>query len=209
MEPWLIDHLVYATTDLEASAHELGERLGVSPISGGQHVGRGTRNYLLGLGAGSYLELIGPDLEQPDVSGVRSMGLDALDRNRLVAWAVHVPDIELAIDRVRRSGYDPGPAHSMSRRQPDGLVLRWKLTDVPGDVVPSLLPFLIDWSASSHPSQSAPQGVRLLDFRVESPDPEETLATLQSLGVRVPIERSERPRLVATLEGPAGTVRLK
>jgi Glyoxalase-like domain len=205
----LIDHLVYATTNLEASAHDLGARLGVSPTPGGQHVGRGTRNYLISLGATSYLELIGPDLEQPDFSGVRSMGLDTLDRPRLVAWAVNVANMELAIDRATQSGYDPGPAHSMSRRQPDGQVLRWKLTDVPGDVVPVLLPFLIDWGDSRHPSQTAPKGARLLDFRVESPDPEATLNALDSLGVRVLVERSERPRLIATIEGPVGTVTLE
>jgi hypothetical protein len=205
----LIDHLVYATTDLEASARDLGERLGVAPAPGGQHVGRGTRNYLLSLGTTSYLELIGPDLEQPNFSGVRSMGVDTLDRSRLAAWAVHVPDMELAIDQARKRGYDPGPAHSMSRRRPDGHLLRWKLTDVPGDVVPVLLPFLIDWGDSSHPSQTAPKGARLLEFRVESPDPEKILSALESLGVRVPVERSEHPRLVATIEGPVGTVKLE
>ena len=171
-------------------------------------MGRGTRNYLLSLGASSYLELIGPDLEQPDFSGVRSMGLDTLDRPRLVAWAVHIPDMEFAINQARQRGYDPGPAHSMSRRQPDGVVLRWKLTDVPGDVIPVLLPFLIDWSDSLQPSQTAPKGVQLLDFRVESPNLEVTLKALESLGVRVPVERGERPRLIAIIEGPAGTVRL-
>ncbi|HEY8685638.1 MAG TPA: VOC family protein [Chloroflexota bacterium] len=205
----MIDHLVYATPDLEASARDFGGRLGVSPAPGGQHVGRGTRNYLLSLGASSYLELIGPDLEQPEFSGVRSMGLDTLDGPRLAAWAIHVPDMELAVDQARKRGYDPGPAHSMSRRQSDGQILNWKLTDVPGDVVPFLLPFLIDWGDSLHPSQTAPKGARMLEFRIESPDPEKILNSLESLGIRVPVERGERPRLVATIEGPDGTVRLE
>jgi hypothetical protein len=205
----LIDHLVYATNDLEASARDFGERLGKAPAPGGQHVGRGTRNYLLSLGDSLYLELIGPDREQPDFSGVRSMGLDALERPRLAAWAVHVPDIEIAINHARKRGYDPGPARSMSRRRLDGQMLRWKLTDVPGDVAPILVPFLIDWGDSLHPSQTAPKGGRLLDFHIESPQPEEILNALESLGVRVPVEWGEHPRLVAAIEGPDGPVRLE
>jgi Glyoxalase-like domain len=205
----LIDHLVYATTDLEASVDYLGERLGVAPAAGGQHVGRGTRNYLLGLAGGSYLELIGPDPEQPDFSGVRAMGLDTLGPPQLVGWAMRVTDIEGAIDAARERAYDPGPVRRMSRRQPNGRLLSWKLTDMPGDTVPSLLPFLIDWGDSPHPTETAPEGARLEDFRLESPDPERIRAALESLSLQIPVQRGERPRLIATIAGLAGTLVLE
>ena len=56
-----VDHLVYATPDLEASLNNLEKLLGVRAAAAGQHPGRGTRNALLRLGEDSYLLIDGPD----------------------------------------------------------------------------------------------------------------------------------------------------
>ena len=55
-----VDHLVYATPDLAAGVDQVERLLGVKAIPGGQHPGGGTRNSLIRLGEGSYLEIIGP-----------------------------------------------------------------------------------------------------------------------------------------------------
>ena len=62
----MIDHLVLATPDVEATAHDIRRGWGITVIAGGIHTGRGTRNGLAGLANGSYLEIVGPDTEQPD-----------------------------------------------------------------------------------------------------------------------------------------------
>ena len=82
-----VDHLVYGTPDLEASIRHLEEVLGVKAGHGGQHPGQGTRNAVLALGPTSYLELLGPDPEQPEPDHPRWLGIDDLDAPRLVAWA--------------------------------------------------------------------------------------------------------------------------
>ncbi|GAA3415444.1 hypothetical protein GCM10018952_40010 [Streptosporangium vulgare] len=80
----LFDHLVYATPDLYATVRELAGLLGAEPVEGGRHVGLGTRNYLLGLGGRRYLEIIGPDPDQPDPGLARPFGLDLLPAR---AWS--------------------------------------------------------------------------------------------------------------------------
>jgi hypothetical protein len=210
MNHWreVLDHLVYAVPDLEAGVEDLARRTGVRPAAGGAHPGRGTHNALLGLGSGSYLELIAPDPRQPTPSRPRRFGLDGLGRARLVAWAIRVPDIEDRARRARERGHDPGPVETMGRDRPDGVRLRWRLTSGPAES-PSPVPFLIDWGSSPHPSQGAPAGARLLELRGQHPDPESVRRLLLALEVELPIDPGPEPALIATLETPRGPVRLR
>src|SRR3569832_2017544 len=81
-----IDHLVYATPDLALGMREIAELTGITPTPGGQHHGRGTRNALIDLGDGAYLELIAPDPAQPPPPAPRRLGVDDATRSRLPAW---------------------------------------------------------------------------------------------------------------------------
>jgi hypothetical protein len=47
----LIDHLVYAAPDLTTAVADLEDRFGVRAQAGGRHIGLGTRNAPLALGA--------------------------------------------------------------------------------------------------------------------------------------------------------------
>jgi len=200
----MLDHLAYGTPDLEKAARELGDALGIKPLPGGQHIGQGTRNYLLPLEGGSYLELIGRDPDQEDFTGVRPFGLNDLTQPRLAAWAIRVEGIERRVAEARAKGYDPGSIRSMSRRRPDGSLLSWRLTDPIGNAVPILIPFLIEWGTASHPSATSGPRARLIEFRVESPDPEPVRQALAALGVEAPVDGGPRNRLRARIAGPAG-----
>lgn len=213
----VLDHLVLATPTLEATADRLAGLLGVTPVPGGSHVGRGTRNILLGLGGGpgggSYLEIIGVDQEQPAPAQARPFGVDDLDGERLVTWAVRVQGIDALCAQAVAAGYDPGPVASMSRRRPDGVLLAWRLTSPPVAPV-SVVPFVIDWADSPHPADSLAGGCSLVDLRAEHPRAEHPRADdiglqLSALGLSLPVGEGRAAALIAVIEGPAGRVELR
>lgn len=204
-----VDHIVYGVDDLAAAVDELAERLGVRPASGGKHVGRGTHNALLALGGAAYLEVIALDPEQPRPDGPVPFGLDRVRLPRLVGWASRSGDIEADRARARARGYDPGEVRGMSRRRPDGVLLEWRLTRDAPEPDRLVVPFLIDWGSSPHPSESAPAGARLLELRAEHPDPAAARAQLEALGLALRVESGPEQALIATLETPRGRVELR
>ena len=187
--PATLDHLVLATPDLAATVADFTRRTGVTPAFGGAHVGRGTRNHLVSLGGSRYLEIIGPDPEQSGYDGPRPFDADLLAGPRTVTWAISPPDLDAAVATARAQGYDPGSVQPMSRRRPDGTLLRWRLTD--GDTAhPSgLVPFLIDWGSSLHPSASGLPTTPLLTLSATAPDPDEIQPLLAAVGTELPLAR--------------------
>jgi hypothetical protein len=203
-----IDHIVYATRDLDQAVSDLADRLRVSSSAGGRHVGVGTHNYLLGLADDAYLELIGPDPSQSVPAGQPlPFGIDALDRPKLAGFAVKAPDIDDVVARARAAGYDPGEVRGMQRATPDGRLLEWRLTL--GGSHQGLVPFLIDWLDSPHPSGSAPGGCRLVSLRGEHPDHHAVRKANQALGVEFDVVQGPAPVLVATIDTPKGTIELR
>jgi hypothetical protein len=204
-----LDHLVYAAPHLEPVVAEAATRLGVEPSPGGRHIGLGTRNALLALGQGAYLEIIGPDVDQGDPEIPRPFGIDLLDAPRLVAWAVRVDDVDAAVAAARATGIDPGDAFAMARATPDGDTLHWRLTFPTGAGPVHPVPFLIEWGDTRHPAATAATGARLVSLRGEHPDPTALAAAVTALGASLAVTAAPEPRLVAVLEGPGGQWELR
>jgi hypothetical protein len=195
MDVPFLDHLVYATPDPDATVADFAAATGVQPVEGGRHDGRGTRNYLVGLGPTSYLEIIGPDVERPADPDVMPFGAGELDGPRLVTWAVHPPDLDAAAAAV-----DLGPIQPMSRTTPAGDVLRWRLTVADPEPYDGIVPFLIDWGDTTHPAASGLPMAELLEFSATHPDPAAVNAVLHALGLVLPVTEGE-PALTATISG--------
>jgi Glyoxalase-like domain len=206
----VIDHIVYASSDLAAASAAIARLLGVAPSPGGQHVGRGTRNELVSLGGATYLEIIGPDPDQAAPDDGRPFDVDELVEARLVAWCARpqrpLDDIVADAGRV---GVDFGEIATMSRRRPDGVLLDWRLTFPQLDgPLGCALPFLIDWGESSHPTDSLPTGARMVVLRVAHPDPAAVEVALDLVGIDGVEVRLGSPSLTARVAGRFGEVTL-
>jgi hypothetical protein len=209
----VLDHLVFAAPDLAAAVAQFAELTGVRPIAGGRHVGVGTANYLVGFspagvnGADSaYLEIIGPDPEQPEPAAPRPFGIDELSAPRLASWAIHPADLDGHLAAARSHGYDPGPVRAMSRAAPDGELLQWRLTWADLEAGAGLVPFLIDWGATpAPPSRGLPQ-VGLVSFEATHPHPERVRPALDALAATLPVLAGNRVALTAVLAGRHGPV---
>ncbi|MDX1666202.1 MAG: VOC family protein [Saprospiraceae bacterium] len=200
-----VDHLVWATPDLETGIEQMADLLGVRPMEGGAHPEFGTRNALLSLGSATYLEIIGPDSEQSSFEGKRWFGIDTLLEPRLVTWAVPTADIYALLERAASIGLDLGEVKRGSRRKPDGATLRWKLTASAELRAGGLIPFFIDWEGSSHPAGSAPAAGSLLSVRAHHPHPQALSKVLSALGIEILVKKAERPFLTAVIQKPDGS----
>ena len=204
-----VDHLVYATPDLNRGVEALEKLLGVRATPGGQHPGRGTRNALITLGPATYLEIIAPDPEQPHPKTPRPFGIDGLKEPRLVAWAAKGDDLDRLKDEASRNGARLGEVISGSRRRTDGVLLSWRYTDPQTVLADGLVPFFIDWGQSPHPARTAAQGASLIALRAEHPDAQRVQRLLRELGLDLPVQKGATPALVAIIDAPRGRVELR
>jgi hypothetical protein len=203
-----LDHIVLAGPHLADTVAWFVELTGVQPAPGGSHVGLGTANELVGLGGAAYLEIIGPDPEQPAPEQPRPFGIDDLAAPRIVTWAIRTGDIDAAVAAARESGYDPGPPRTMSRRTAEGAVLEWRLTAPRFDYGDGLVPFLIDWGRTPHPARRGLPGVPLVEFSGRHPDPASVRPGLGALRADLHLDIGELVTLTAVVQGAAGPVTL-
>ena len=203
-----LDHVVFGVPDLETSIAALGAAIGATPEFGGRHESIGTHNAILPLRDGQYLELIARDPSCPSPPQEDPWGLDRMTEPRLITWAVSTQDIQVAVGQAREAGYDPGRIIELKRETPRGEQLCWRLTIAAGNAANTLIPFLIDWGSSPHPSKTNQALCSIEAFRGEHPDPESVRPSLNALGAPLEVGSGKAPRLRGTLVGPNGSIAL-
>ncbi len=202
------DHLILGVPDLQRSIEEFSERLGVVPMLGGRHESMGTHNAILPVRGGSYVELIAPDPTRPNPPLGIPWGLDKLDAPRLVTWAAATGDIDAAVERAQNAGFDPGTVVDMARATPEGQRLTWRLTIPRKLFADGLVPFLIDWGSTPHPSGTGEPLCSIEGFAAEHPDPESVQLMLRALGASLDVEQGSSARLRGSIIGPDGSIEL-
>jgi hypothetical protein len=182
------------------------EVTGVRPVFGGEHPGRGTRNALVSLGTGTYLELLAP---QEAVETVEDApGLSELTELTAWGWAASTDDLETTLAQLQAGGYSVSEPAPGSRATPDGGLLEWK-TGAVEELMALGAPFLIEWSPDSpHPSTTSPSGCELSGLKVITPDAEELAHFLGLLDLLEEVLAVQEPEggLEITLRCPAGEV---
>jgi hypothetical protein len=204
-----VDHLVYATGELDRGVAEIEQLLGIRASLGGRHRTWGTRNALAGLGPRCYLEIIAPDPEHSPNAGARPFGLDGGGPSRLVGWAANATDLEQLRAAASRWGVTLGDVQSGSRQRPDGTILSWTLTDLCCVVAGGVMPFFINWGRSQHPASAAPKGATLRSLRAEHPDANQVREMLRGFGLQLLVTAGSVPALVAEIDCPNGRVLLR
>ena len=157
-----VDHLVYATPDLDLGDPDHRRSARRARDAGGQHPGLGTRNALVALGPKTYLEIIGPDPDQPKLPQPRRFGIDDLKEPRLVGWVAKGTRLEQLVRKAHGAGVGLGEVIAGSRKRPDGVVLAWRYTDPNVVLEDRLIPYFIDWGTSPHPAATAARGATLV-----------------------------------------------
>src|SRR4029079_8341820 len=137
---------------------------------------------------------IGPDPLRLQTKPVW-FGIDQLTAPKLITWAVRVDDLEAFIKEISPNA-NVGPVRSGSRKTLGGTTLSWQLTEPQLVEGVGLVPFLIDWGPSQHPADSAIAGPRLVQLRLEHPEPDTIKKQLQSLRLEVAIDHGSSPALV-------------
>lgn len=213
-----LDHVSFAAEPdgVRATAARLGSALGIEPVDGGVHPRFGTRNVVLPLAGGRYLEVV-EVLDHP-ASDKAPFGQAVRARSETgggwLCWVVASDQLE---PFERELGYE---APHGNRRRPDGVELTWRQIGVKGLLTDPQLPYIIRWDSGPelHPSAGGSDDVRIAGLQIAGDparvgrwlglDPDIAARGLDSLALTFVAPRGTPGLLSVTFETRAGIVEL-
>jgi hypothetical protein len=156
-----LDHFSYAAgpDGLAAAVQRIGAALGAAFSDGGLHPRFGTRNFVLPLVGGVYLEVVGA-LDHPAADKApfgQAVKQRTEDGGGWLAWVVAVDDIAPVEMRLGR------PSVMGHRRRPDGVDLMWRQIGVRDLLDDPALPFFVQWEGDErdHPAAGGNGAARI------------------------------------------------
>lgn len=184
-----IDHVIWATADLEGTAERLATDHGLEVAGGGRHEGLGTHNRILPLGGG-YLEVLA--VHDPAEAAESALGRAIAEAGEgLLGWSVAVADVRGHAERLGL------PLTTIARQ---GLTAR--LAGVEEAMAGSGLPFFIERDPGvADPGSDGPAGgIAWLEVAVEADRLEAWLGGV-ALPVRLTDDTPRGPRAVGLGSG--------
>lgn len=150
-----VDHLSFAAgpDGLAATANRIGHALGGDFTDGGFHPRFGTRNMIMALTHGQYLEVV-EVLDHPAADKApfgQAVRARSAEGGGWLAWVIAVDDLAPVEQRLGREAVDG------SRHRPDGQQLSWRQIGIKGLQNDPQLPFFVKWTSDPalHPSNEA------------------------------------------------------
>lgn len=161
-----LDHISFAVgpDGLAGTTVTLTGLLGSKFYDGGIHPRFGTRNMIMPLKNGMYMEVV-EVLDHP-ASDKAPFGQAVRERSEAgggwLGWVVSVEDMSEIERRIGRHAV-PG-----NRRRPDGINMEWRQIGVRGLQADPQLPFVISWDSdpAEHPSNAGPADVELIALEI-------------------------------------------
>ncbi|MFT6707352.1 MAG: hypothetical protein ACJATF_002196 [Flavobacteriales bacterium] len=205
-----IDHIVYTVSNLEEAINDFEKSLGVRPIIGGYHKTQGTKNALLNLSNGCYLELLAVDESNTEIPPPRWMGVDVLTKNQITRWALKSDILKIDSRTLQQYNSEMGKTTGGSRNTEAGSLLKWKMILPLAKPEVEIVPFMVDWSQSeTHPAEAlADSDCSLVELYVMHPEPEIFDRIFKELGIGIKLERGEVVELKMRIRSPLGVVDL-
>lgn len=155
-----LDHVSYAchAGEMVDVVQRIGSELGGTFMDGGLHPRFGTRNFVLPLAGGAYIEIVSA-LEHPAADKApfgRAVRRRADDGGGWMGWVVGVDSIspvEKRLGRVSVEGH---------RIRPDGVELKWRQIGVLDLIDDPQMPFFVAWETTEqHPGRDGVEDVSL------------------------------------------------
>lgn len=146
-----LDHVSYACApgELAEVVQRIGSELGAAFVDGGIHPSFGTRNFILPLAHGVYVEVVAA-LDHPAAEKApfgRAVRHRADEGGGWLGWVVAVDDITVEESRLGRASV------AGHRIRPDGRELRWRQIGVLDLLDDPQLPYFIEWQTQEcHPA---------------------------------------------------------
>ena len=204
-----LDHVSYACApgELAEVVQRLGADLGGTFVDGGIHPSFGTRNFILPLADGTYIEVVAA-LDHPAADKApygRAVRQRADEGGGWLGWVIAVDDIAAVETRL---GRDSVVGH---RVRPDGTDLRWRQIGILDLLDDPQLPYFIQWERQSeHPSSTGGE-VRLAS--IEMCGNSEVLGAWLGSGAQLEVsvawvESDERGIVACNFLTPRGFVRI-
>ncbi len=210
-----LDHLSFAAgpDGLASTAQRIGGKLGRDFVDGGVHPRFGTRNMIMPLDGGTYLEIV-EVLDHP-ASDKAAFGQAVRARSAAgggwLGWVVAVDDIDEVETRLGRE------AVKGNRHLPSGEELVWHQIGVGSLISDPQLPFFVRWESpdAMHPSAGADPSFSLATIEIAG-DPqrvsewlgESVESPLEDVKVEWVAPNGTPGILAAQFHTPSGLVRL-
>ena len=204
--PSNIDHIIWACPDLDAGIAEFETMTGVRAQAGGKHPHLGTHNALMHLGNRRYLEIVAPDPDHD--GGPWSRSLQQLSEPTLLHWVIARPNLGDYVNGLSGLVGGDNGVTSISRHHPKLGLLNWEILLLPRHKFGCLIPFLIDWGESIHPTELLEHECTLRSVRITSPQLADLMKVYSWLAIDVEFAEAADPKLEFLIDTPNGEINL-